>query len=157
MNVLESLIETEKQLKNDLDAGPNWPEWWRLKTIFNFLQFPNAEMTVQSKTGSIHQFSSIPSNLDIRRGIPDCRGRLYVSDRRKQMIGAHGDIIYRKGKGKFKFMNVKGKLLKIWIRRPTPDVPIDLRDVLHLPFTLRNQPTHLKRTLRYNKRKEVKT
>jgi len=150
LRVKESLLETEKQLKNDLDKG-NFPEWWRLMVILRFQNLPDAEMTMQPKTGSIHMFSSIPSDMEIRRAIPDCRGRLYVSERRKQMIGAFGDIIYRKGKGRFKFKMVKGKLIVIWTRKPQPDIPIDLRDVLRLPFKA-CPPQHVKRHLKWWKR-----
>lgn len=147
MKVKESLLETEYTLKNDLDTGPRWPEWWRLKVALTFHSLPGASMS-QQPTGSIHQFSSLPSDMDVRRAIPDCRGRLYVSDRRKQMIGAAGDVIYRQGKGKFKFLKVKGRLLIKWTRKPTPDEPIAIEDLLRLPFKL-SPPTHLKRTLRY--------
>lgn len=68
------------------------------------------------------------------------------------MIGAHGDVIYKKGKGKFKMMKVKGRLVFKWTRPPQPDEPIDLQNVLRLPSKL-CPPTHLKRTIRYIKRK----
>jgi hypothetical protein len=152
MKVLESLRETEETLKCDVDVGPNWPEWWKLKTILNFLNFPDAEIYRANPSGSYHLESSLPSQMRIRRAIPDCRGRLYVSDRRFEMIGAYGDIIFWNGKSKFQFKKVKGKLVVLWVRKGGSDQKITLKDVLALPFKL-NPPQHMKRRLRWWKRR----
>jgi hypothetical protein len=132
MRILDSLKETEENLKDDVDLG-GFPEWWRLKKILNFLNFPDAEIW-QTETGSIHLKSSIPSSMKIRRALPDCRGRLYVSDRRFEMIGSFGDIIFWTGKAKLKYKKVKDKIVISWTRKRVPDRQITLRDVLALPF-----------------------
>jgi hypothetical protein len=97
------------------------------------MNFPDAEIW-QTGTGSIHLKSSIPSSMKIRRALPDCRGRLYVSSRRFELIGSWGDIIFWTGKAKLKYKKVKDKIIILWTRKRVPDRRITLRDVLALPF-----------------------
>ncbi|MEM1540834.1 MAG: hypothetical protein QXJ07_05580 [Candidatus Bathyarchaeia archaeon] len=151
MKIIDSLKETESKLKADVDLG-SFPEWWRLKVVLNFLHnFPDAKI-YETQTGSYHLESSHPSSMKIRRAIPDCRGRLYVSDRRFEMIGSHGDIIFWTGKAKFQYKMVKGKLTVKWLRKRKPDREITLKDVLALPWKLA-PPQHRKRYLKWWKRK----
>jgi len=155
MRILDSLKETEDTLKCDVDLG-KFPEWWRLKVILSFLHnYPNAKI-YQVATGSHHLKSSIPSSMKIRRAIPDCRGRLYVSDRRFEMIGSWGDIIFWGGKAKFQYKVVKGKLMIKWIRRRVPDREISLKDVLALPFWSQIDTHHRKCREKWLKRQKGK-
>ena len=156
MKILESLKETEKTLKSDVDKG-HFPEWHRLKTILNFVNnYPNAKIYETTITGSHHLKSSIPSSMKIRRTIPDCRGRIYVSDRRFEMIGAFGDIIFWTGKAKFQYKIIKGKLKIKWLRKRVSDREISLKDVLALPFWSQIDVHHRKSREKWLKRKKGK-
>ena len=155
MNIYESLRETENQLKLDVDRG-NYPEWYRLIRILNFVNFyPNAEIYETAVTGSHHLVCSLPSSLKLRRINRDCKGRIYMSEVRMKVIGAGGDIIFWTGKGEFKLIKCKGKTIVKWLRRRVPDRKIDLRDVLRLPAKLKAY-MHKKRHLRWWRKKSWK-
>lgn len=156
MEILSSLRDTEETLKDDVDVSPNWPVWWRLKVVLSFLNnFPEAKL-FQTGTGSYHLESQIASSMKIRRAIPDCRGRLYVSDRRFEMIGSHGDIIFWTGKGKFRYEMRNGELCVRWTRKRVKDREITLRDFLALPFKLSELDFHQKHRTRFFRRKAWK-
>lgn len=154
MSLVESLKRTEETLKLDVDG--TFPQWFILMRIFNFLHLlPCAKLTRSSSLRGYHLFASTPSSLHMRRTLRDDLGRIYMTEKRKEMIGVGGDIIYRR-KGVFQITHNNGSLIVRWTRPLKGDEPCNLRDILRLPFTLKNQPTHVKRTIRYKRGKNSK-
>jgi len=153
MKILDSLYETEKTLKLDVDLG-HFPEWHRLMVILRFCSlFPKHRIT-QTGTGSYHLETNVtPSSMRLRRMLRDCKGRLYVSERRFEMIGSWGDIIFWTGKMKFKFKYVKNKVFIQRIRKRVSDREINLKDILCLPFNSQID-FHRKRRLKWWKRRK---
>lgn len=153
MKILNSLYETEKTLKLDVDLG-HFPEWHRLMVILRFCSlFPKHRIT-QTGSGSYHlETDMTSSSMRLRRMLRDCKGRLYVSDRRFEMIGAFGDIIFWTGKMKFEFKITKNGMFIQKIRKRIPDREISLKEVLALPFKSQID-FHRKRRLKWWKRRK---
>jgi len=134
MKIKDSLEETLNELKIDIDIG-NFPEWWRLIRILNFLSFFSDAEVYQSSSGGYHLKTSLTrSSSRLRRALGDCKGREYCANKRFEMIGADSDIIFWSGKAKFRYRKVKDKIVVSWTRKRVLDRRITLRDVLALPF-----------------------
>jgi hypothetical protein len=148
-DLVQFLKKTEGKLKIDVDG--TFPQWFILSRIFNFLHlFPNAKIARSSSRTGYHLFAEVPSTIHMRRTLRDDLGRIFMTEKRQQMIGAGGDIIYRE-KGTFNVLKTKRGLIFKWNKRPRGDEPCDLRDVLRLPFKL-TVDFHRRRRMRWWKR-----
>jgi hypothetical protein len=143
-DIRESLLETSKQLKFDYDASN--PEWFILTHLLNLhYYFPDAEIKRSSSGRGYHVFVNMPSSLDIRRFHREDKGRIWCTELRARLLQVteNHDIIYKR-KGVFRIVESKGKLIVKWVKPPKTSEPIDLHDVLRLPF-LSKVDSHRKR------------
>lgn len=125
-DILKSIRETENVLKLDVDWSIGMFRVYM--RVFNFLYcFPDAKITLSSSGEGYHLFAPVKSSLEVRRGLGDCKGRIYLSEMRG------GDIIYR-WKATFKVEKVDGGEKVKWVRKPRGDRVVKLRWILFEPF-----------------------
>jgi hypothetical protein len=132
--IREALKATQETLKLDLD-GPPYPEWWRLIRLLNFVNlFTKTRIERHPMKNAYHLFAEgVESTLHLRMMFDECHGRLYMSQKRLELIGEPGDIIFQ-WKGLFKYILTKKGLITRWIKKPVRYEPCMLKDVLALPF-----------------------
>lgn len=153
MREIESfLLETTRTLKLDLDSEP-YPEWHRLKAMFNFLcLFPSARIERSRIKNAYHLFADgVTSDIDIQRFLGDCAGRIYMAEKRKQLSGVPSDIIFE-WKGLFEYVQTRKGLIKKWIKKPVAYETCTLKDVLNMPFCSQID-FHKKRRIKWWKRR----
>lgn len=127
LRIVESIKRTEQKLKHDSDS--HLSEVYRLRTCLNFLHyFPEAAVEQSPSSIGRHFQANTPSNLQTRRALGDCRGRLAWSEARG------GDVIFKK-KGAFQMRKINGERRLVWVKKPEGYTPVDPQALLALPFT----------------------
>jgi len=119
----------------------------------NFINlFPHARIERHPQKNAYHLFADgVTSSLHLRMMFNECAGRIYMSQKRLELIGEPGDIIFE-WKGVFEYVETKNGLLKRWIKKPTSYEPCSLRDVLVLPFCSQID-FHQRRRIRWYKKR----